>query len=717
MRRSVRGVWWCTLALFAGLGVGLAWHRAHSQIIPECAAGVDLEVRGQVLAADRKPTGEWSLDVRVMGYDEGQTLKRPSMPQCQNLVGKRLLVRWRAQERIQAGEQWLFTLKLRVPWGAANPGGFDYRRWLLASGYSATGYIKKGKKLLIPNAVPFRPRWIAHIRGLLERQALVHANTLRALVTGNGSAVDAGTWDRYRRTGAIHLLVVSGLHVSALAVLLFACVGYPLRLISVGKARAYAQLVSALVVCLCAVWFAWFTGAGSPVTRVAGMLVCLLALRLVGHRVSLWRVLIVTLVASTLILPLQVFHAGFWLSYGAVAALVGFFSARHPVCGTVSALVQAQIVLSLGLSPLLVLLLGEASLLSMPANFLTVPIVTLVTVPMLFSGLALGLLPHWLPASSAIQSLSTLTLQVADFSLALVDVLLTALLHSVPQHSASVGYVGVCTAIAALVGGIAVLMPLSIHARVGLLCVIVPLGLQESQVPRFGEACVRVVDVGQGSAAVIDTAGHRLLVDTGPRFGSGDMGRSHILPLLRSTGSHNLDLVLLSHTDLDHAGGMAFFRSYFDAVPVIGPDDCVHGRMWLWDGVRFTTLQAVGLTSDNDRSCTLLMETEHHAAYLSGDISRRAEQALLAHLPSNVAFLLAPHHGSASSSSMPFVRQLAPEVLVYSAGRANRYGHPHPRVVRRYTWEETRQLSTADHGAIQWCSAPMASVRTQRDRL
>jgi hypothetical protein len=117
MRRSVRGVWWCTLALFAGLGVGLAWHRSHSQIIPECAAGVDLEVRGQVLAADRKPTGEWSLDVRVMGYDEGQTLKRPSMPQCQNLVGKRLLVRWRAQERIQAGEQWLFTLKLRVPWG------------------------------------------------------------------------------------------------------------------------------------------------------------------------------------------------------------------------------------------------------------------------------------------------------------------------------------------------------------------------------------------------------------------------------------------------------------------------------------------------------------------------------------------------------------------------------------------------------------------------
>jgi competence protein ComEC len=699
----------------------LAWHRAETRIIPECATGVDLAINGQILAADRKPTGAWSLDVRVMGDDQRQTLKSPSNRGCQSLlaktlVGKRLLVRWRAQDPIQVGERWLFTLKLRVPWGAANPGGFDYRRWLLASGYSGTGYVKKGKRLLAPDTVPFRPRWVAYIRDLLERQGLVHSSTLLALVTGNGSAVDSDTWDRYRRTGAIHLLVVSGLHVSVLAVVLFASVSYPLRLISVGKARGYAQLISALVVCLCAVWFVWFTGAGSPVMRVAGMLVCLLALRLVGHRVSFWRVLIVTLVVSTLILPLQVFHAGFWLSYGAVAALVGFFSARHPAGGAVSALVQAQIVLSLGLSPLLVLLLGEASLLSMPANFVTVPIVTLVTVPMLFCGVALGLLPHWLSVSSVISYLSALTLQVADFSLALVDVLLTALLHSVPQHSASVGYVGVWTAMAALAGGVSLLMPLSVYARVGLLCAIVPLGLQATQDVRFGEVCVRVVDVGQGSAAVIDTAGHRLLVDTGPRFGAGDVGRSHILPVLRSTGPHDLDLLLLSHTDLDHAGGMAFFRSYFDAVPVIGPDSCAHGHSWRWDGVRFTTLQAVGLTTDNDRSCTLLLETERHAAYLSGDISALAEHTLLSHLPTNVTFLLAPHHGSASSSSMPFVRHVAPEVVAYSAGRNNHYGHPHPRVVRRYAWEETRQLNTAVHGAIEWCSSRPEGVRFQRQR-
>ena len=182
-------------------------------------------------------------------------------------------------------------------------------------------------------------------------------------------------------------------------------------------------------------------------------------------------------------------------------------------------------------------------------------------------------------------------------------------------------------------------MPVSIHARIGLLCAIVPLGLQASENVYFGEVCVRVVDVGQGSAALIDAI-HRLLVDTGPRFGSGDVGRSHILPILRSTGRHDLDLLLLSHTDLDQAGGMAFFRSYFDQLPVIGPDTCAHGHTWLWDGVRFTTLQAVGLISDNDRSCTLLIETERHTAYLSGDISARAEQALWLICPALLRFCL-----------------------------------------------------------------------------
>ena len=133
-------------------------------------------------------------------------------------------------------------------------------------------------------------------------------------------------------------------------------------------------------------------------------------------------------------------------------------------------------------------------------------------------GVILGLLPSWLGASAAVQALSAVALRVADFSLALVDILLAALLL--------VCGIGTLTALVAT--PVASLSCAGTY-RIGLLCAIVPLGLQASESVYFGEACVRVVDVGQGSAAMIDTARHRMLVDTGPRFGSGDVGRSHIL--------------------------------------------------------------------------------------------------------------------------------------------------------------------------------------------
>ena len=77
---------------------------------------------------------------------------------------------------------------------------------------------------------------------------------------------------------------------------------------------------------------------------------------------------------------------------------------------------------------------------------------------------------------------------------------------------------------------------------------------------------------------------------------------------------------------MDHAGGLYFFRRYFERIPEIGPHNCEHGMSWRKDGVSFTTLQARGLTTDNDLSCTLLIETTEQVAYLSGDISARAEE-------------------------------------------------------------------------------------------
>ena len=103
---------------------------------------------------------------------------------------------------------------------------------MVASGYSATGYVRTGRVREGQFEMPLRARWVSKVDGLLAAKGLVHHGTLMALVTGDGGAVPAQTWERYRRTGAIHLLVVSGLHVSVLALLLYGLISYPVRLVT-----------------------------------------------------------------------------------------------------------------------------------------------------------------------------------------------------------------------------------------------------------------------------------------------------------------------------------------------------------------------------------------------------------------------------------------------------------------------------------------------------
>ena len=225
-----------------------------------------------------------SLELEVLANSErptGSKEKQPAAAQrCQLQPGQRLSVRWRRTEAVSGGAQVVVILQLRRPWGASNPHSFNFERWLVASGYSETGYARTGPVREGQSEMPLRARWVSKVDGLLAAKGLVHHGTLMALVTGDGGAVLAQTWERYRRTGAIDLLVVSGLHVSVLALLLYGLISYPVRLVTVVHHRMFAPLIGAGLVCLCAMVLAWFTGLGSPVMRVALMLLELWLLQL-----------------------------------------------------------------------------------------------------------------------------------------------------------------------------------------------------------------------------------------------------------------------------------------------------------------------------------------------------------------------------------------------------------------------------------------------------
>ena len=223
---------------------------------------------------------------------------------------------------------------------------------------------------------------------------------------------------------------------------------------------------------------------------------------------------------------------------------------------------------------------------------------------------------------------------------------------------------------------------------------------------------MRVFDVGQGLAILVQTRDHAMLFDTGSRFGEFSIGERVLLPALRRYGITRLDRIIVSHVAVDHAGGLeAILRNLpvddvlsGEAARLEGSRRCRSGEVWFWNEVEFRILWPVGddrLTSNN-RSCVVQVITGSGRILLTGDIELKAEQALVrdygTELESSV--LVVPHHGSNTSSTQSFLSTVQPKIAVVSAGSHNRYGHPSPEVVDRYKRLGIRLLNTAQHGEI-----------------
>ena len=227
--------------------------------------------------------------------------------------------------------------------------------------------------------------------------------------------------------------------------------------------------------------------------------------------------------------------------------------------------------------------------------------------------------------------------------------------------------------------------------------------------------------MGQGLAAVLRTAKHTVLFDAGPDYrGAGDAGSRIVVPYLRAVGVGRIDRMIVSHDDLDHAGGatsvaaalrIGIVMSSF-ADPASNSPDALHlrcetGQSWTSDDVRFDVLHPAarsyqrGDVSDNDRSCVLRVESKYGSAILTADIERRSEQQLIAggaRLDADV--LVVPHHGSRTSSSTVFVDAVRPRWAVFPVGYANAFGHPHPLVEARYRDAGATLLRTDRGGAV-----------------
>jgi competence protein ComEC len=282
------------------------------------------------------------------------------------------------------------------------------------------------------------------------------------------------------------------------------------------------------------------------------------------------------------------------------------------------------------------------------------------------------------------------------------------------EHGLWVQHAPVSLALAAgLIGAAWLLMPRGWPARwvgtIGLL----PLFLVRPPGPSAGEVWLTLLDVGQGLAAVVRTHQHALIFDTGARFSARfDAGRAVLVPYLHATGVDDLDVLLVSHGDNDHIGGAQSLLAAFPAkhilsgVPERLPDaeQCHAGQTWRWDDVDFTILNPPEESSfrGNNAGCALLVTGPHGTLLLPADIETEAEQSLLeiwnGGLHADV--LVAPHHGSKTSSTEAFIDAVQPQLTLLPVGYRNRYKHPHPTVVERYQQRGIRLLDSPASGAI-----------------
>jgi competence protein ComEC len=669
--------------------LGLAWACGSAQSALDDR--LDPQLDGRTLWLEGRVVGLPEVSDGVVRFQfEDARSRRAELP-------KRMRLAWHGGPPVQGGERWRVVVNLKRPHGLVNPQSFDHEAWLLAQRIGATGTIKSGQRL---SPATGWGSWRDSLRQhLLAVPAFQREGAIAALVLGDGSGLSAGDWRLLQHTGTVHLMVISGQHIALLAGFLYALVALLAR---VGVwPRRWPWLPCACALALSgALVYGMLAGFQVPVRRACVMVALVLLWRMRFRHLGAWWPLLLALIVVLLLEPLASLQAGFWLSFSAVAVLALVFGGRLGVWAWWHGLTRAQWTMAIGLLPMMLILGLPVSSSGPLANLVAVPWVGLVVVPLALLGTLL------LPVPVVGEGL----LWLAGGALHLLFELLGVVAGWLPAWLP--GNLPLWAWLLAAAGALLFLLPAGVPLRLPGLALLLPALLLPMKQLDDGRADVWVLDVGQGLAVLVRTRDHSLLYDAGPRFGDFDTGERIVLPSLRAMNLKGLDLMLLSHADNDHVGGAAAIKAGMPVARVIsgeplrvakalGAEACESGRSWQWNDVTFRVWQWQRASSGNQRSCVLQVEAGDERLLLTGDIDILAERALMqADFPLASQWLLAPHHGSRTSSSRAFIDVVAPQHALITRGRHNAFGHPHPQVLQRYRAAGVEVHDTALDGAL-----------------
>jgi competence protein ComEC len=690
--RYWRGVFFVSGVLWA---VVFATGRLNDQL-PGQLAGQDIQVQGYIADLPEHEESRVRFNFRLL---------KP----VQNVPGTLRLSWYYPDQPIKAGQEWAFTVRLKPPHGTNNPGGFDYERWLFVEGIGATGYVRSKPEPRLMDSGSTKTGLLAWRQHIAERLGQILANSgslalIKALTIGDGDSLTPLQWDIFRRTGTTHLMVISGSHIGLIAGLVYLLV---IRLWAWTGILAWSpQKVAAMSALMASVFYAGLTGFSVPAQRSALMVAIAMIAVVQQRNTRPFPVLAVALCTVLVVDPLVVLAAGFWLSFIAVSLIIYAFAGRLGKPGFFCGGFKINWVTSVGLAPLLLCFFQQVSLVAPLANLIAVPIISLLIVP--FALLATPLMFIAPSAAEKIFFVVDMALQGLWWLLVkLADLPLSAISHAQPSWWA-LGF--------AVPGILLLFAPKGMPSRSLGLIMLFPLVFTEPGKIAPGAVKMTLLDVGQGLSVVVQTSNHVLVYDTGAKFSStSDMGLSVLVPFLRNQGIDNVDALIVSHGDNDHIGGVDSLLANLRTALILtsvpqqlgnyAPVQCKAGQSWAWDSVSFSILspKTANLLSDNDNSCVLQIQAEHGKALLTGDIEAAAESWLVEAYGEKLKadVLIAPHHGSHTSSTSVFLNAVNPSVILIPAGYHNQFGHPHQEVLQRYRDLHVKWFNSAEDGAIK----------------
>ncbi|MEW6983381.1 DNA internalization-related competence protein ComEC/Rec2 [Colwelliaceae bacterium 6471] len=726
---------------FSGFFLGVAWILWHAVQYSGQWQDNDLDkatfsstahlVQGEIVSIPNQKLDTYRFNFKTHNIDKVK-LNRPML----------VRIRWDdVPITLAQGQQWQIKLKAKPANGLANPGGFNYQTWLRQKNILATGYVvASDENLLLTDTLTIRQQWLNTFKHLIPQEPL--SALILALGFGERSQISPAQWQVLKATGTQHLIAISGLHLGLVASFSFMSFiallrRLPLHLINHtrtgrGLNKCNARMLAILFSCLITLLYAYLAGFSVPTVRAIVMLLLYWGLRILGAKITPTLGVLLALFFIVTLEPFNLFNVSFWLSFYALIVIFFIFwrfSSWLDSPLKVGKFIKTLLVLQLGLSvlmlPIVAFFSQQISLVSFLANVFAVPLMSVTSIP-------LSLLAVFSAPFSA--HVSTFFIELTMLSLSL----LWRWLSYLSEQSWALMNISFVQMSAIFLLVFIVIISCLIKIRLTGICTIVSL-IVATSLYLFNRSAperwqVSVLDVGQGLAVAVEKNHRMLLYDTGASFPSGfNMADAAIIPYMRYQGINQLEHVIISHSDTDHAGGFPVLAQQITLKHIIANDAemsadalCQQGQQFIWQGLQIKMLwpklddKNVDNFSrqKNDQSCVIQISDGHHSVLLSGDISSRVEKRLLKEQAIASSVLIVPHHGSKSSSSIAFLRSVAPDVAVFSSGYLNRWQMPTQTVLQRYQSLSIPHYNTSESGMIRLRFAgPNMDVESYREDI